>query len=120
MANRIFIGEDGFIHHIYEGDQTFENVQKDVDTINALLAQMRKQNLPAKVLGNFSKIGKADSGARKAAGEAIKYGDFDKLALYGKNIFHTVAANLIITATGQRKRVRVFQTKEKAVEWLKK
>lgn len=120
MANQIFLGEDGFIHHVYDGDQTYDSLQKDVEQIIQLLKQKRRENKPALVLGDYTKIGKADSSARKAASEALKDGDYDKLALFGTNIFHTMAANLIIIASNKSKKVRVFKTKEKAIEWLRK
>ncbi len=120
MANKIFLGDDGFIHHVYDGDQTYDNLQKDVDQIVQLLKQKRSEKKPAIVLGDYTNIGKADSSARKAASEALKDGDYDKLALFGTNIFHTMAANLIIIASGKSKKVKVFKKREKATEWLKK
>lgn len=120
MPNKVFLGEDGYIHHVYDGDQTYAILQKDVEQIITFLKQKREEKKTAKVLGDYTKIGKADSSARKAASEAIKNGDYDKLALFGTNVFHTVAANLIIIASGRSKKVKVFKTKAKAVQWLEK
>jgi len=118
MPNKVYLGEDGIIHHVYDGDQTYSILQKDVEKIIDLLKQRRLEKKPAKVLGDYTKIGKADSSARQAASEALKNADYDKLALFGTNIFHTVAANLIIIASGKSKKVKVFQTREKAIKWL--
>ena len=120
MANKVYLGNDGYIHHVYDGDQTYSILQKDVEQIVELLKQRRGEKKPAKVLGDHTKIGKADSSARKAASEAIKNGDYDKLALFGTNVFHTVAANLIILASGRSKKVKVFKTRSKAIIWLEK
>jgi len=120
MPNQVFISSDGFIHHVYEGDQTFEILQKDVEMIFELIRHLRQDKRPVRVLGDYTRIGYADSSARKAASEALKDADYDKAALFGTNIFHTVAANLIIIASGRSKKVKVFQSKEKAVKWLKK
>lgn len=30
MPNKVFIGSEGYIHHVYEGDQTYEIVEQDV------------------------------------------------------------------------------------------
>jgi hypothetical protein len=120
MSNSIFIGDDGFIHHVYEGDQTYSIVQSDVEKIIALSAQFRKEKKSVRVLGDYSRIGYADSGARKAASEALKEADYDKIALFGTNMFHTVAANLIIIASGKSRKIKVFNSRQNAVKWLKK
>ena len=120
MPNQVFIGSDGYIHHIYDGDQTAAIIFSDVQKIIEHIKQLRSEKRNVKVLGDYTKIGASDSSARKAASEALKDADYDKAALFGTNVFHTVAANLIIIASGKRKKVKVFRTKQQAIEWLKK
>jgi len=48
----------------------------------------------------------------------IKYPGFAKAAVFGKNIVTRTSAFFIIGATGL-KNIKVFDTKEKAVGWLK-
>ena len=120
MPNQVFIGTEGYIHHVYVGDQTYELIQHDVAQIIQYIKQLRNEKKTVKVLGDYSRIGYTDSGARKAASEALKDADYDKAALFGTNVFHTIAANLIIIASGKSKKVKVFHTKQKALDWLRK
>ncbi|MEW6468729.1 MAG: hypothetical protein AB1458_07380 [Bacteroidota bacterium] len=120
MQNRVYIGQDGFIYHEYVGDQSYDIIQNDIRQILSLIRQLRSERRPVLVLGDYSRIGYADSSARKAASEALKDADYDKVALFGTNLFHTMAANLIIIASGKGKKVKVFQSKEKAVRWLRR
>ncbi len=121
MSNQVFICKDGFINHVYEGDQTYEIVMHDVEKIILLSREFRDNNKPVKVLVDYTNIGTADAGARKAGGDAIKILiDYDKIALFGTKAWHTLMANLIILATGRSAIVKVFETRTEAINWLNK
>ncbi|MHB8261196.1 MAG: hypothetical protein ACYDCN_11375 [Bacteroidia bacterium] len=117
MANKVFIGKDGFIHCIYEGDQSYEIVKETSEQIFVLCKQLRLAKKPVLVLGDYSLAGHSDSGSRKAAHEEMSKRtgkEYDKVALFGKSVFHTVAANLIIKATNKGVKIKVFRTREEA------
>ncbi|MBI3500769.1 MAG: hypothetical protein HY063_03160 [Bacteroidetes bacterium] len=55
---------------------------------------------------------------RKAAGNALKLLDYDKVALFGTSVFHTILARIIILASGMSHKVKLLNTKEASVKWL--
>ncbi|MBI3283103.1 STAS/SEC14 domain-containing protein [Candidatus Curtissbacteria bacterium] len=120
MPNQVFLDQDGFIHNIYQGDQTRESVEAVVNKNNQLVAKLRQQNRPVLVLADLTQLGQSSLGSRQASAEALKNEDFDKVALFGANIFMKHVGNFIITASGQDQRAKMFNTKDEAIGWLKK
>lgn len=120
MPNQVFIGDDGLIHHIYDGDQNYEIMNKDMKIIGELIKELKDKNKSVRILGDYTKIKKADSGARKAANDALTALGYEKIALFGTSVFHKFAANFIITVTGKASTVKVFNTAEEAKQWLKR
>lgn len=123
VGNKIFIGKEGFIHVIYEGDQNYDSIKEISEKVIQMCLALRGQAKPVRVLSDYSKIGHSDSGSRKAAFEELTKNtgrEYDKVALFGKSIYYTVAANLIIKASGKGIKVKVFTNKKNAEKWLKK
>lgn len=118
MINRSYLGEDGLVYAFYVGDQTLEKVKKTVGQTGSALDEARKQNKRGLVLVDISKIGKIDSGARRAGYDGTRNLKYEKLAVFGEpNPFLRNVASLVIKATGMDK-VRLFKTQEEAARWL--
>lgn len=120
MPNQVFLGKDGFIYHVYDGDQTTEKMEADMVKIRELAKALRAEDKSVWIIGDYTGIGKATSGARKVANDALKTLDYDKIALFGTSVFHKVIANFIIRMTGQGLRAQVFNNEDQAKEWLKR
>lgn len=117
MGNQVFMDEN-IIHAIADGDQTSSTVKFIKQGIIKLVQERRKQNKLVLVMGEFTEIKHHDSAARKEA-IGIFNSDYDKFAVCGRSPFIRTVASFIIKAVGKGSVVKIFDTKEKAVGWLK-
>lgn len=119
MPNKVFLGENDIIFNLYEGNQAQESIQNMVNENNRIITKLRRQNKPVLVLADLTKLGQSSIGSRQASADALKNKDYDKVALFGANKFMKYVGNFIITASGQERRARMFDTEDEAMAWLK-
>lgn len=123
MQNKVYVNQEGLICVEYHGPQDYQLIKDATAQIKEQCLVFREQLKPVLVLSDYTHIGYVDSGGRKASIEEMQPKNtplFDKAALFGKNVYYTVSSNLLIKATGLGKKVKVFTTKQKAVQWLKR
>jgi len=120
MTNRVFLNQEGIIEVHYEGDQTYASVQKVTQKVTALAEELRETGKKVVVINSLEKLGTSSSGSRSASAEALDLLVYDRIALYGANLFFKYLANFIIAASGKAQKVRHFDTREEAMKWLKK
>jgi UDP-N-acetylmuramyl pentapeptide synthase len=118
MANEVSLNKDGYIEIIYEGDQTYESVNKVVQEVLKIITILKEQNKPVKLLNDLSELGGSTYGSRKASAEALLKAEYDKVALFGANLFMKYLSILIIKASGKDSTVKYFDTREEAERWL--
>lgn len=120
MKNTVFINKDYLIETVYRGDQTYDTLIEMGNRSAPLLEELRKKNKPLHILIDLSRIGKSNYGSRKGALEVVKKLPFHKMAIYGSNLYIKTLATYMAIATGKKSTMKYFDTKEAAVEWLKK
>jgi UDP-N-acetylmuramyl pentapeptide synthase len=118
MPNKVFLNKNEYIEIIYEGDQTSETVNNVVDETLKIISILKKQNKPVKIINDLSKLGGSSMGARKTSAETLEKVKYDKVALFGANLFMKYLAILIIKASGMGEKVKYFDTREEAEKWL--
>lgn len=116
--NRVSL-EDDHIQIIFEGDQTYESVQKAVEESLKYNNQLELQNKPIHTIVDLTKIGKISAGARTAATKAAKSIFYEKAAVFGVNGIKKKLIQLVIDASGKGRVTKMFDSKEEAVNWLK-
>ena len=117
-GNKVFINDDGLIEIIVNGDQTAASVQAMGDEAMALARKLKKDGKPALLLDNLLIMGKVPPEARRLVAELIKSSDYDRLAMLGHGTALRLGANLILQATGKGNRVKDFEDRKKATDWL--
>lgn len=117
--NKNFVGEDGFIHQIYLGEQTAQTVQEDIKRLAKLIETVHKQGKPAHLLLDLGKFTHQDSGARKEATNALNNLKYEKIALFGTKNFIKYVANFVVLATRKSSTVKFFDSEDEAMRWLK-
>ena len=81
-------------------------------------ARLRRKKRAVYILNSLAGIGKSTAGSRQAASEALRLQVYDRVALYGANVFFKYLSNLIVLATGMMGKVKYFETKNEAERWL--
>lgn len=119
MENTIQIDEHGFIYIAFIGDQNSNSVKQLMDDTNKVIDQLKKENKPAYILGDMTKIGKQDSGARRTGADYVLHVPYDRIAVFGAPLYIKYVGRLLAKATGAENKVRFFDTKGEAVRWLK-
>lgn len=117
--NKVFLGEDGFVHVVAEGDQNYDALFDVGEKMKELSDQLRKQNKPIYFLIDASKVRGQDSSARRRTKEVFESIPFEKAAIFGLNLFVTNVGRFVMMAIGKTQKVKFFSTEEKAVRWLK-
>ncbi len=64
------------------------------------------------------KIANIPGSVRKIYADMMFHNQMKKIAIIGSGIFYEVVVNLIIQATGKKKGIRWFKTREEAIEWF--
>ncbi|MBI3486317.1 STAS/SEC14 domain-containing protein [Candidatus Daviesbacteria bacterium] len=120
MVNSVFLGEDSFIYNLYFGDQNSQTVAECSEQIDKLAKELRKQHKKVLIIVDLTKMGKTHSSARKVGLEVLKNLDFDKLAIFGTDLYTKYLVNLVVLATGRLDKIQYFSNEEEARDWLKK
>lgn len=118
MTDKVFITQQNIIEIIVEGDQTVESVRQLGNAASLLGDQMRDAGRPVIILDNLSQIGKVPPEARQLVVDFIKHVEYDRLAMVGSNPLVRFGANLMFQASGKRNRLKFFESRHAAVEWL--
>lgn len=118
MPNKVFL-EGDIVHNVFEGDQTERSVYTVVYENRKFAEELRKQGKKVLMMSDLTNLGASTAGSRKASTDALQKMDYDKVALFGANKFMKHLANLIVFGSGMSHKVRYFDTKEQAEEWLR-
>lgn len=95
-----------------------KKVNAEVEKTKELIKQLREEKKSVHILIDLTTLGKTDSNTRKIAVDVLTHLDYDKIAFYGNNLFTKYLANFIISATGKGTKIKYFDTREKAHQWL--
>ena len=118
--NKVSIREDGIVY-IEIGKRVSE--KGIIDLIDRLMEILKRLPKKSKILLNIGTLFLIRSSVfRKELSDKVKFifqeYDFGKAAFYSSNIKTRTVVSFVITATGL-KNMKVFQTQEQALNWLK-
>lgn len=116
--NSNFIGPDGLIYNIYNGDQSATTVDTVGEELMELTKQLRQKKSRVLILSDINKLGKVPLGARTHGLALMRSLDFDKVAITGPSWVAGEFVNLIILASGRSFQVRCFNNPDDAKRWL--
>lgn len=119
MENRVFLGEKGFIEVHVVGDQTEESVQEMGDEIISLLDALRAQHKQVLILDDITAMKDVTKEGRQRVVSLAKTLDYDKAAMLGtNNTLLRLGTNLMLRATGRGAKVKYFDKRKDAINWL--
>lgn len=119
MTSIVFYNKERhIIEQTYEGDQTKETVTDGAARLQRIIDQFYKDNEPVNVILNITNVGQVPKEAQEATIKVLKELTFDKMAVYGANIYLNGLARIIIAATGRSNQIKVFDSKSEAEHWL--
>lgn len=110
--------EASILNSIYHGDQTADTINEIAEAVKPMIAEMRANKKKVLILINLADIHNQTAAARKAALDQIDDLDYDKIAIYGANIFIKKVVEFLIASAGKREKVQYFNTEEEARKWL--
>lgn len=114
-----YLGKDGFIHNIYQGDQNASTVKKVWGQLDQLTKKVRAKGKRVLILTDLTKLGKTPLSARTAGLDLMRKLDFDKAAVFGGSTFNQLLVNTIVIASGRGFQIKYFSTEKEARDWLK-
>jgi hypothetical protein len=117
--NKVFLNDENIIEIEVVGDQNVASVELMGREVDTLVTQLKAVGKPCVVLDNLLQIGKVDAAARKLVVELSKRLDYDRLAMLGKGGIMRLGTNLMLRASGRGYKIRYFDDRQQAVEWLR-
>lgn len=118
MTNRVFLSSNHIIEIDYRGLQSAETIEPLLDASLRLTQQMRALGLPIKVLVDLQYADRGSVEGRRMVAQAFRTFKYDKIALYGGPSFIRKSIDLIVRATHRGDKVKVFETRLEAEQWL--
>ncbi len=120
---KIWIDKEGILNiKIFMKDSAVETEDLLKDTKESLLASGAKTKILVDISGaviGHMRSSQLRRGVVKSIKEWIKEAKFEKAAVFGGDTIRRTIASFILVASGI-KNIRVFETREKALKWLKK
>jgi hypothetical protein len=118
MANSAYLGDDGILYSVYDGELDGPAVQKIIQETWPIIEQLVEDKKPVLALADLRAVTRVDLGARRYASKALKQWPFDKVALWGGSVTLRHIANLVAMATNHSHNVKTFANEETAKKWL--
>lgn len=115
-ANKVFINPDGLVEIQVIGNQTQESVRAMGAKAKALLGSDEAKPL---ILDDITQMGITDLPARQEVSNLAKTLPFQKTAMVGNgSIAMRYGTNLMLGAIGMGRKIRYFESRDKAIAWL--
>lgn len=119
MNNKLFLNEAGFQEMILIGEQTFESTTQTLEESLKLDQKLLSEKGYVKTLIDVSEMGNIDPRSVELAASNISNTEYDKIAVFGVKPSIKVFLDVIIIGAKKKDSVKIFSTREEAVEWLK-
>lgn len=116
--NQVFIGDDGFIHHVYQGDQNGPSIEKMGIDSDPLIEDRLDHNESILVIVDARGLGQADTAAQRQAKRFLATRHFHKVAIFGLPAHLRIVARLVTQVSGRGDKVRFFNDEAAAAQWL--
>jgi len=118
MPNKNFIGEDGFIHNVYEGDQSAQTLTQVEEELPKLTRKLRQDGKKVLVLSDISNLGRISLPGRIMGARIIKNLDYDKAAIFGPSHLERSVIEVIANVAGRGFSLKYFNDEKSAIDWL--
>lgn len=118
--NQIYLDDNGFIFVQWSGDQDGRDVKEVVEKIWKIIKKLQKEQKDIYILNDAIDAPGASLYARLQGANALVQLPFKKDAFYGGSYYISQMLNFMIRALNKQAMIRVFDSREEAVEWLKK
>lgn len=117
--NKVYLTSEQIVEILVIGDQDVGSIEEMGRQAYALCQQQRSKGQRALILDNLLLIGAVPPEGRSKVVELIKSTEYDRLAMVGNGSLIRLGANLMLQATGKGSKVKYFDSRDKAIEWLK-
>ena len=116
--NKNYLGKDGLIYNIYIGDQTVASLEAAEKELQNLTKKLRSQNRSVLIFTDITELGHTPTIVRQKGLEIIRNLDYDKVALFGNEGPGLQIARLVINVSMMGYKIKAFNNKEDAKNWL--
>ena len=121
--SKVWIGKDGILNIVIRMKDPEENIIDLLEEVKRVLSTLGNRvkilvDISGPVLGHM-RSSQLRKGVAKNVNEWRQKVNFEKAALFGGDAIRRTISSFVITATGL-KNIKVFETKEEALKWLKK
>jgi hypothetical protein len=118
MANCIFYNPEGYIEVSVEGDQSYMSFVNLMPEAATMLEQLQKEGKPRLGLIDVTHQGAHTAESNHSALEMLETLDYERLAIFGANTMLSEVIKGIVIAMGKGEKIKIFKTREDAVEWV--
>lgn len=119
QEDEVFLNEHEMIETIYHGVQTDTSLLKVQAKMRELISRLRAEGKPTYMIMDISDVSTTLIEARRVGLKGLQDLDYDKIAIYGTNLFIKIITNFIIMAANKSDVVKHFNSRDEAIDWLK-
>ena len=118
MKSKVYLDKDDIIHWDVRLEEPPGQEKAMQEIMDEILELAREVSGKARIIIDFQKASNPTSKTRRIVSDTLKTGPFGKVAIWGTSVFTKTVAKFIIAFTGVGF-VKFFESKEKALKWLK-
>jgi hypothetical protein len=117
--NKVFSNKEGIIEQVYSGKQDFKTVIDFASQTMVIADELIGKKRKVRILVNIRHITGVTADSLLASADALNSFPSAKIAIFGGKRFFNKLTRLVISATRKQETVKIFNSKKKAVRWLK-
>src|SRR5688572_28406386 len=111
-GNKNYLGDDGIIYNIYEGDQSADTLKKVEEELPQLTRKLRQERKKVLILSNVTNLGRISLPGRIMGAKIIKNLDYDKAAVFGPSHLERSVVEVIANVAGRGFSLKYFNTEK--------
>ena len=120
MSSRVHFQNGIIYQHAHRDGLSVETLKEDLVELLKIQKELEKEKAPFVMLYDATNARTADSEIRAQALHNMSCLNYTRVAVFGiRSIFLNQMAKLIIMGMGKGKKIKIFDSKEKAENWLK-
>lgn len=116
---RAFLSADDLLEMQFYGQLEAVALNRMLEDADVIIEDIKSRRQRDLLLVDVSAMGKVAHHARKNGIRWIKKSKVEKISVYGGSLYNKYFVNMLIKALRRQQRMRMHQTRDEAMAWLK-
>ena len=118
MANQFQVVRSNILKVTFEGEQDANTIQFAIDQVKQTITKLRSEQKKVYLLIDLLNLGLTHTSARNVGMNLLRELDYDKTAIFGKDLYTKYLVNFIIQASGKADVIKYCNSEQEALDYL--